>query len=177
MIIVNYSYLIFYVFCQVWPKNSGFDINDKLSNARYQLKTWMKMTKNPSISYNVGLFVDSVVRYTKLHYFLFGKYEGALMQQPTEEVLEEISGTFIEFLKKNNLNLLIPLLDRIHVSQGEGYLDEVGTLYGLLWNSPKMVITYGLSALGIEKDPYLIYMLKYGFEKVWNHRVKFEPRR
>ena len=134
----------------------------------------MEMTKNASVIYNVGLFVDSIVRYTKLHYSLFGKYNGELMQQPTEDVLLEISGTLKEFLVKYDLNLLIPLLDRIHSSQGEGYLDEIGTLYGLLWNSPKLLISYGLRALGVVKDPYKIYMLKDGFENVWNTVVKEE---
>ena len=78
-------------------------MKDKLSSARLMLKTWMIMTKNPSISYNLGLFIDSVDRYTKLHYSLFGKYKGELMQEPTKEVLEEISGTFMEFLEKKIL--------------------------------------------------------------------------
>ena len=148
--------------------NSGFDSRNRFSSAGYQLKTWMEMTKNSSVAFNVGVFVDSVVRYTKLHYSLFGKYDGELMPQPSEEVLKKISGTFSEFLEKNNLNALIPLFQRIHTSQGEGYLDEVGTLYGLLWNSPKLLISYGLRALGADEDPYKIYMMKYGFENVWN---------
>ena len=148
--------------------NSGFDSRNRFSSAGYQLKTWMEMTKNSSVAFNVGVFVDSVVRYTKLHYSMFGKYDGELMPQPSEEVLKKISGTFSEFLEKNNLNALIPLFQRIHTSQGEGYLDEVGTLYGLLWNSPKLLISYGLRALGADEDPYKIYMMKYGFENVWN---------
>ena len=111
----------------------------------------MEMTKNSSVEFNVGVFVDSVVRYTKLHYSLFGKYDGELMPQPSDEVLKKISGTFSEFLEKNNFNALIPLLQRIHTNQGEGYLDEVGTLYGLLWNTPKSLISFGLRALGADE--------------------------
>ena len=158
----------------MWALNSGFDIKNKFSSSGYQLKTWIGITKNTSVEYNVRLFVDAVVRYTKLHYHLFGKYNGELMYQPSEDILQQISGTFLEFLEKHNLNMLVPLLHRIHTSQGEGYLDEIGTLYGLLWNSPKLLISYALRALGADRDPYKIYMMKDGFEKVWNTIVSNE---
>ena len=91
----------------MWALNSGFDIKNKFSSSGYQLKTWIDMTKNTSVAYNVRLFVDAVVRYTKLHYHLFGKYNGELMYQPSENVLQQISGTFLEFLEKHNLNVLM----------------------------------------------------------------------
>lgn len=158
----------------VWSVNSGFDKRNKFSSAGYQLKTLIEMTGNTSLEFNVGVFIDAVVRYTRLHYALFGKYNGELMQQPNDEVLKQISGTFLEFIEKHNLHALIPLFHRVHTSQGEGYLDEIGALYGLLWNTPKFLITYGLRALGADEDPYKIYMLKDGFENVWNTIVAKE---
>ena len=129
---------------------------------------WIEMTGSTSPAFNFGVFIDAVIRYSQLHYSLFGKYEGELMLQPSEEVLKQISGTFKDFLEENNLSPLIPLFQRTQTSQGYGYLDEIGTLYGLLWNTPKFLISYGLNALGVKKDPYQVYMLKDGFENIWN---------
>ena len=84
------------------------------------------------------------------------------MLQPTDEVLNRTSGTFADFLERNNLKTLIPLIERIHTTQGYGYLDEIGTLYGLMWNTPKFVITFGLRILGVDKDPFKVYIIMYG---------------
>ena len=122
----------------------------------------MEITKNTSPTYNLEVFVASAIRYAQLHHSLFGKYKGQLMQRPTEAVLKTLNGTFEAFLKKNSLTPLIPFFHRTHTTQGYGYLDEIGTLYGLLWNTPKLVLTITLKILGDNQEPNNFYVLKDG---------------
>ena len=46
----------------------------------------MAMTKNPSPTHNLQVFLGSLIRYAKLHYSLFGRINGELMQKPTKDV-------------------------------------------------------------------------------------------
>ena len=91
----------------------------------------------------------------------------------------KISGNCRTFLEKNNLTLLIPIFEITTSARGYGDLDEVGTIYGLMWNTPGFVISLGLKALEFKDDPFNIYMLKDGFSNVWNKIVdteKFDVR-
>ena len=122
----------------------------------------------------VELLVSAIVHYVEVHQQLFGKYEGDLMQRPSGETLLRISGTFQQFLVREKLDILLPLFDIIHTSQGYGYADEVAALYGLMWNTPTLMVTSALTALGIDKPPFSLYIMKEGFEKIWNVVVEKE---
>ena len=154
--------------------NNGSDSSNKLSETGYMLKSLIKITSNPSPEYNLGVFLDSIIRYVKLHHAMFGKYDGELMLKPNKAVLERTSGTFTTFLEKENLEPLIPLFLLTYTSMGYGYLDEVGSLYGLIWHTPNLVISAAFKVLGVEVDPYRTYIFKQGFEHVWNTIVKEE---
>ena len=71
------------------------------------------------------------------------------MQEPTTEVLEKISGTFEDFLDRNNLQILVPLVRSTNAAQGYGYINEIGALYGLMWNTPKFLISLCLRCIKI----------------------------
>ena len=90
-------------------------------------------------SLQVNFCMDFLCRYIALHRELFGTYEGELMPRPSKEVLHRIRGTFTEFLVRNNLDSLIPIFTASQTIQGYGYLDEVAALYGLIWNTPKLL--------------------------------------
>ena len=154
--------------------NTGFAPQNKLSYPEYLLKSLIQITNNTSPTYNIGVFLDSVIRYVSLHHELFGKYEGELMQKPNDHILSKTSGNFKTFLEGEELAPLIPLFILSHTAQGYGYLDEIGALYGLMWNTPALVSTVALRAVGISQDPYKTYILKKGFEHVWNTIVKKE---
>lgn len=47
----------------------------------------------------------------------------------------------MEFLTGEDLLALIPFLEVGHVMQGYGLLDEIPTLYGLIWITPKFMDT------------------------------------
>ena len=51
----------------------------------------------------------------------------------------ELRKTFEKYLDDNGLGILRPLLYASHTVQGYGRLDVVPALYGLMWNTPKMM--------------------------------------
>ena len=61
------------------------------------------------------------------------------MPPPSRQVMYKIRGTFADFLKRNKLESLIPIFTVTHTVFGYGYLDEVAALYGLIWNTPKLM--------------------------------------
>merc|ERR1719341_2384918 len=96
------------------------------------------------------------------------------MKKPSLEVLERTRGTFLQFLTRENLLTLSPLFLVTHTFTGEGYLDEVSAIYGLIWNTLKFVVNMLLRILKQDKYPYSTYVLKHGFEKVWTTIVEEE---
>lgn len=97
-------------------------------------------TANKTVA--VQKLFNAVLNYIGLHQKLFGSYTGELMPRPNATVMSLIRGTFIEFLKRYNLDSLQPLFLASHTMQGYGHLDEISALYGLMWNTPKLM--YGL---------------------------------
>ena len=160
---------------QVWDANPVANSTAQpLPYPMYLLKNLMKITKNPSPAYNFKIFLGSLIKYAKLHYSLFGRIKGELMQKPTKAVFERTSGTFKAFLEQEKLTALIPLFLISNAAQGYGYIDEIGALYGLMWNTPNFIVSLALRSLGIKQDPFRVYVLKDGFENVWNTVVKEE---
>ena len=69
------------------------------------------------------------------------------MPRPSEDVMYRTRGTFLEFLKREDLEPMKIIFKTSWELQGYGYLDEVSALYGLLWNKPKFMYYYALSLL------------------------------
>ena len=61
------------------------------------------------------------------------------MLVPPFKVKAQINGTFMDFLSREGLLALVPILEATHVIQGFGLLQEVPTLYGLIWNTAKFI--------------------------------------
>lgn len=94
---------------------------------------------------------ELIFRYSKLHEQLFGSYNFELMPRPTTNVLKQLDCSYMEFLKKHDLDALQPLLLLTSTLQGYGYLDEMGAFYGLMWNTPYLLksllsLSIGLNA-------------------------------
>ena len=62
-------------------------------------------------------FIDAI-RYINLHKKLFGTYKGELMPRPSPTVLYRIRGTFLQFLKRENLLGLAPFFKLSQTVQG-----------------------------------------------------------
>ena len=157
----------------MWVRNNASKEN-KFTSIDFLFQQIANITQNTDSSYNLEQYINATINYAELHYELFGKYKGMLMQEPAQEVYEKISGSFESFLDRNNLNVIVPLLQRTNAAQGYGYVNEIGALYGLMWNTPQLLLSFGLQALNINQYPYETYILKKGFENIWNKIVKKE---
>ena len=140
---------------KVWYTNSALDGGDKLTSFEYISMSITKIMNGTdpgpnkflirkAMEKNADLLVSAVTRYSRIHQQLFGKYEGELMLRPDDQTLHRISGTFKHFLDDFDLMILLPLFELLHTAQGYGYVDEIGALYGLMWNTPEYVISGAL---------------------------------
>ena len=83
------------------------------------------------------------------------------MLRPSEEVLYRTRGTFLEFIKREDLEPMKIVLKTSHELQGYGYIDEVSALYGLLWNQPKFMYLYALRLLQQPiAEPFMLGIFK-----------------
>ena len=97
----------------------------------------------------------------RLHNELFGGYEGDFMLRPSNVVMNRIRGTFLDFLRRENLEPMKIIFKASHELQGYGYIDEVSALYGLLWNKPKFMYLYALRVLQQPlSEPYNVFLLR-----------------
>ena len=124
--------------------NSGSEPGSKLRTQEYILGSLVNITGDQSPLNNIKKLLLDMGRYVKIHQEMFGSYPGELMPRPGTGVMYRIRGTFLDFLKRENLLSLVPYFLITQTVQGYGYLDEVGALYGLLWNNPRFVVTSAL---------------------------------
>ena len=159
---------------EVWFENDGFELQNKLTYSEYLFKSLIQITNSISIHDNLEIFIGSIIKYANIHHSLFGRYDGELMMRPNETTLSLLNVTLKSFLEREGLTTLIPVFNRIHVGAGYGYLDEVGALYGLIWVTPNFLISIGLRALGIHQDPHRSYVIRDGWENIFNTIVREE---
>ena len=83
------------------------------------------------------------------------------MLRPDEEVLQRTKGTFLDFIKREDLEPMKIIFKSSHELQGYGYIDEVSALYGLMWNKPKNM--YNAARRVLQQpivEPYLVGIFK-----------------
>ena len=97
-----------------WKTNSSLDPGTKLTGPEFIFGLVQQITKETSLQTNVALFLDGITRYLQLYKDLFGSFQGALMQRPSSEVLYRISGTFIEYLEREDLLVIVPVVS-LHI--------------------------------------------------------------
>jgi len=115
---------------------------------------------------------------------MFGTINGDLMQRPSDQVLYRTRGTFQDFLNRENLRPVGPIIQQIFEVPGYGSLDQTAALYGLIWVNPSQIRTLVLEVLGQEKEViellgqekerYTINVLKEGYETLWSTIVERE---
>lgn len=69
---------------------------------------------------------------------------------------QQLNGTFEEFLKKHDLDVLKYMFYASQTVQGYGRIDQIPTLYGLMWNTPKMMKGLVNRINGIHKNNGMI---------------------
>lgn len=145
----------------VWADNSTSGI----PFATYIFLKLKSKYKDVTLDNLKKMYVSTIYKYIALHRSLFGEYKGELMPEPSEHTKSKISGSFYDFLKRNELEDLKDLLTASFTLQGYGQLDEVPALYGLLWNTPRLMQSIVSFLNG---DDGGLYILSNGFESLWN---------
>eukprot|EP00092_Neocalanus_flemingeri_P089300 GFUD01112994.1.p1 GENE.GFUD01112994.1~~GFUD01112994.1.p1 ORF type:complete len:612 (-),score=92.37 GFUD01112994.1:186-2021(-) len=151
----------------MWATNSASDPGSKLTPSQFTLGTISKLTNSTSPKENLSFFLQTVVRYIKLHIEMFGLYEGDLMQRPTKKVMHRIRGTLFDFLERENVLGMLPIFQVTQTAAGYGHIDEIGALYGLIWHNPRLVLVVALKAIKQDNEPFSLFYLKNGYEHVW----------
>ena len=154
-------------------------MSEKKDGVSYILGRLTKITGSQNPAHNLLLLAKGISKYIKLHYTLFGHYNGELMPQPSKATLRETSGTFSDFLKKNELEILIPMMDfQSYMMWAYGPIDEIGTLYNLMYKTPNAILplVYNIFNIfsGMNGDHNDLYFLKKGFQHLWKTVVEKE---
>ena len=158
----------------IWTTTSSSN-GTYLSRGHYYIQTLSEFTNSQDPIVNVVFLVKNIIRYIKVHNELFGEYEGDLMPKPDAATLIRVRGTFLDFLKRENLEPMKVIFKTSHELTGYGFIDEVSALYGLIWNKPIWMYTYALRVLNVStEEPYNNFMFRDGFEKIWSNIVKIE---
>ena len=84
------------------------------------------------------------------------------MPRPSPAVLYRIRGTFLQFLKRENLLGLAPFFKLSQTVQGFGYLDEIAAFYGLMWNTPRLMAVHI-----VKRGRHDLFVLRGGYQRVW----------
>lgn len=122
-------------FASVWLD----DRPDSILYTSYVIKETMQHFRLKSPAEAMVKLGELIAKYSQIHMQMFGTYEFELMPRPTSEILQSIDCSYMEFLKRHELEGLRPLLLLTHTVQGYGYVDEIAALYGLMWNTPYLL--------------------------------------
>ena len=123
------------------------------SSTSYSLPEYvihLVMKDNPGLSRNGAMLklILQIFKYIFLHVDIFGISRGQLPPQPRD--MSRIEGTFMQFLKRNKVADLQHIMVGAQTLQGYGQLDEVPALYGLMWNTPQLLMGAVSTILGSE---------------------------
>eukprot|EP00123_Amoebidium_parasiticum_P014945 comp22715_c0_seq1/m.35275 comp22715_c0_seq1/g.35275 ORF comp22715_c0_seq1/g.35275 comp22715_c0_seq1/m.35275 type:complete len:546 (-) comp22715_c0_seq1:611-2248(-) len=131
----------------------------------WQMLNWAQAVGNPSpnpASFRAAL-EDAMVRYRDLYFRYFGNGDYLFPEKPNQEVLNDLTnGTFKDFLVRNKLEALVPLLAIAQSANGYGFLEEVPLYYGFIWSTPSI-----FKGLIENKADTAISMILEGFEELF----------
>jgi len=120
----------------------------------------------------VQRLIDDAKKYDDIRKEMFGTIVNFLPQRPSKEVLYRLRGTIADFLKREQLESLTPMLKFILMSYG--YLDEIGALYGVMWLHPLLIILFTDSIIGLKRKPLDFYIMTDGYQQVWDNIAEKE---
>ena len=122
-----------------------------------------EFTGTANASANAGQVGAALARYEALHASIFGRYAGRFPPKPaTPAKMATINGTMLDFLARNDLEVLTPFMYQFFVLQGMGLLGTMPAYYCLKWASPASLRAGGF---GNDKDTPLA-MLRDGYGAV-----------
>ncbi|XP_066913754.1 uncharacterized protein [Clytia hemisphaerica] len=149
------------------------DLPGPIPYEQYLIGYAMKFFGTNDIRVAGGKLGQTIVQYIAKHNEIFGAYEGDLMPEPTPDNKVKIQGTFVDFLSRNNMLAMQCILYASSSVQGYGRLDEIPALYGLMWNTPKLMASL-LQRLSGNTNGTGLYMLRHGFKTLWERIIQAE---
>jgi hypothetical protein len=103
-------------------------------------------------------------RYNKVHKEIFGEYDYGLPPPLSDAQMSRINMSFKEFLDRNNLSALAPVFALGMTHQGYGQLETTPALYGLWWNTPRLL-------LGVVELKPVMMVMRGGFQYMWENMI------
>lgn len=110
--------------------------------------------------------LKEAAEYVDLHRKLFGKYEGELMPKPCRETMKFVSGSFEDFMVRNDMAALGFILDMANKAAGYSPGHSLSALQAMMWYSPDYVVS-GI----LKKDVYAVMPDK-GFHSLWEAMIE-----
>jgi len=147
------------------------------------LSSWMAPKEPATPSLTVS---HAARRYIKLHGKIFGHYEdvsdGDVVTRfpPKPLKFQYINMTFLEFIKKYKLEILIPyFVYNQSLLEGFGNLDEIPAFYGMLWNNASSIMKLvdpkeAQKSWPAQKESNRLWMLKHGFHGLFQSIIEEE---
>jgi len=124
-----------------------------------------------ALSQSLGV-IKQVEKYIKLHHELLGSYDPLHMPlQPSQEALHRMRGTAQDFLEREGLTSLAPLLQLYTYLNGYGQLDEEAPFYTLLLIDPVCLLDVLLFSLGVDTG---FAFPKLGHQALWERIAQAE---
>jgi hypothetical protein len=105
------------------------------------------VTGSTDMEYNYNLMVTALERYSLIHKEIFGTYTTRLPPIPNSYAkLQELKGSFLDFLQRHDLVVLLPLMFQLFAMKG-GPLSSLNPYYGLTWCAPQTVLSFFRNSL------------------------------
>ena len=117
-------------------------------------------------------FIVSANKYITKHKEIFGEnYQYSVLPKPNDKNLKLISMTMMEWLKKNDLEGMIPLYLLVYSMFGYGSIKDIPAYYGLWWFKPKIVEAM-VSLQNIVDPKPTAKITSLGFQKLWINMIE-----
>ncbi|XP_060075497.1 uncharacterized protein LOC132555163 [Ylistrum balloti] len=113
----------------------------------------------------MSILQQAIGKYIGLHTKMFGNYEGELMPRPIKAIMSQVNMTFLEFLKIHDIEVLKATFMSALTAQGYGHVDEISTLYGMMWMTPRLLAEISKPPLPEVKS--VVKILSKGFQFLW----------
>ncbi|XP_021361056.1 polyenoic fatty acid isomerase-like isoform X2 [Mizuhopecten yessoensis] len=148
----------------VWVNNKKHPI--PITSLQNSIRVLMRLRPDiTNTTVAAGILQQAIRKYLGLHIGMFGTYEGELMPRPCDAILSKINMTFLDFLKVHQIEALKGMFMSAMTAQGYGHVDEISTLYGMMWMTPRFLEEIVKPPLPEVKS--VVKILSKGFQFLW----------
>ena len=127
----------------------------------------------PELTYGVAIY-NAKQKFNRLHEEYFGTFSYTMPPPLSTKTLNELDMSFQQWLVKNDLQVLVPLLAYANTAQGYGTLDDTPAFFALSWVTPGLLDGYIRTTLlpNVQALPGKKEMLVKGWIELWDQIIK-----